>query len=334
MATRSGRRYPVTADHDLSVVFGAGPLALAVMRALRADGTTVRVVSRSGRAEVPPEVQVVAADATDHAAVRGAFTGARVVFHCAAAAYAEWPTKLPPIMDGAIEGAASAGATLVYGDNLYAYGPVERPLTEDLPYRATGPNGMTRARLAESLMAAHAHGRVRAVIGRASDFFGPHVMRSTVGERVFGRVLRGQAAQWVGDPDVPHTFTFIDDFARGLVTLSERPEAIGEVWHVPSAATVTARRFVEMVFAEAGRGSSRLQVPPPAVLAVLALFDPTLRALREQRYQTERPFVVDHGKFERAFGARPTPHLDAIRRTLEWYTTRMHERQERAKPAV
>jgi hypothetical protein len=39
----------------------------------------------------------------------------------------------------------------------------------------------------------------------------------------------------------------------------------------------------------------------------------------EQLYQSERPFVVDHGKFARAFGAETTPHSEAIQRTLEWY---------------
>src|SRR5919197_3539459 len=49
-------------------------------------------------------------------------------------------------MDSIIEGASSAGATLLFGDNLYAYGPVDGPLTEDLPCRATGSNGRTWAR--------------------------------------------------------------------------------------------------------------------------------------------------------------------------------------------
>lgn len=33
-------------------------------------------------------------------------------------------------------------------------------------------------------------------------------------------------------------------------------------------------------------------------------------------YQFDRPFVVDHGKFERAFGARPTRHREAIKATV------------------
>jgi len=303
---------------DISVVFGAGPLGLAVMRALRVAGNQVRMVTRSGRAALPDGVEIMAADATDPTAVRGACQGADVVYHCAATPYATWPNTLPPLMNGIIAGAATTGARLVYGDNLYCYGPVSSPLTETLPHRPSGPNGRVRAEVAETLMAAHRAGTVRAVIGRASDFFGPHVRVSVVGDRVFPAALAGRPAQVLPNPDMPHTYTFIDDFAAALVVLGAREEAAGEVWHVPSAETVTTRRFVEMAFEQAGT-SPRIRVAPKLGVIALALVNPTMRAVKERLYQTERPFAVDHTKYERAFGAATTPHPEAIRQTLDWY---------------
>jgi nucleoside-diphosphate-sugar epimerase len=128
-------------------------------------------------------------------------------------------------MKAIIEGAASAGAKLIFGDNLYAYGPVDSPLTEDLPHQARGPNGRTRARIADDLLAAHKDGRVRAAVGRGSDFFGPHAHQSTVGDGVFARAVADKPARVLGNPDAPHTVTYLDDFARALVTLGEREEA-------------------------------------------------------------------------------------------------------------
>ena len=212
---------------ELQVIFGAGPLGHAVMRAQHRAGNQVRMVTRSGRAAVPEGVEIMAADAADHAAARWACQGAAVVYHCAATPYATWPQTLPPLMDGIIAGAAAAGAGIVYGDNLYCYGPVSGPLTEGLPYRATGPNGRVRAQLAETLLAAHERGTVRVTIGRASDFFGPHVRVSAMGDRVFPAALAGRPAQVLPDPDMPHTYTFIDDFAAALVVLGEREEAWG-----------------------------------------------------------------------------------------------------------
>jgi nucleoside-diphosphate-sugar epimerase len=81
------------------------------------------------------------------------------------------------------------------------------------------------------------------------------------------------------------------------------------------------RRFVQMVFDAAGR-STRLRAVPRSVIALAALFDPTLRAVREQLYQSERPWVLDSSKFERAFGWRATPFPDAVATTVAWFQDR------------
>ena len=301
-----------------NVVFGTGPLGLGVARHLAAAGKQVRLVNRSGSAPAPVGAEVVATDATEVTASRRVCEGASVVYHCATGAYGRWAQFLPPLMNGIIEGASAAGARLVYGDNLYAYGPVDGPITEGLPCRPIGPNTRARADVATTLMSAHAAGKVRATIGRASDFYGPFARQSTAGDGLFGRALAGKGAQVLGDPDAPHTYTFIDDFAAGLVTLAEHDEALGEVWHVPSAETVTTRRFIEMVFAQLQR-PAKLQPAPKLAINLLALFVPPMAAVRETSYQRDHPWVVDHSKFSHAFGSTPTPHERAIALTLDWF---------------
>jgi nucleoside-diphosphate-sugar epimerase len=279
-----------------------------------------RLVSRGGRTNGSAGTEIVVADVSDAADARRAFEGATVVYQCAAPRYSQWQALMPALMRGVIEGASAVGARLVYGDNLYAYGRVSGPLTEDLPYKPVSPNTRTRAEVAEALMKANADGRVRATIGRGSDFFGPHAMSSSVGVRVFGRLLRGRPAQVLGNPDVPHTVTFIDDFARALITLGSRDESLGEVWHVPNAETVPVRRFVELIAEQTG-GTAKVQPMPSWMLAIVGLFNPDVRAVREVLYQSEEPWVVDHSKFQRAFGADPTPHAEAIKATLDWFRT-------------
>lgn len=303
----------------VNVIFGTGPLGLAVARRLASAGAPVRLVNRSGRAaDAPQGAEVVAADATDPAASRRACEGASVVFHCATGPYGMWAKFLPTLMNGIIEGAAEATAKLVYGDNLYAYGHVDGPIREDLPYRPIGPNTRARAEVATTLMNAHAAGKVRATIGRASDFYGPHVHQSKAGDLIFARALAGKPAQVVGDSDEPHTYSFIDDFAAGLVTLAQREESLGQVWHLPSAQTVTTRRFIEMVFAQVGR-PARIRPAPKIAITLLALFAPPMAAVKETMYQSEFPWVVDDGKFVRAFGELATPHEKAIEQTLAWF---------------
>jgi len=305
-------------NSKMDVVIGTGPLGLAVVRELLAKGKRVRVVNKSGKADVPGNVEVKGGDIGDPEFAREVCRLAQAIYLCAKPPYHEMADKFQPIMDGAIEAAAATQARLIYADSLYAYGPASGPLTEDLPYAATGRKGKARARLAMQLMAAHQAGKVRATIGRASDFFGPGVIQSAVGERVFGFALAGKAASVTGNPDARHTYTFINDFARGLVTLSEHDEALGQTWHVPSAETLTTREFIALVFEELGK-PVKIQVAPLWLISLLGIFDPVIREVPEILYQSEQPFVVDHSRYERAFGADTTPHREAIRRTLDWY---------------
>ncbi len=306
------------APRDLHVVVGLGAVGRALVGELVGRGLRVRAVARHGAADLPAGVETMEAEVTDPAAVRRAVAGAGVVYHAASAPYDRWSKLLPPLMDGVIGGAASAGARIVYADNLYAYGPVDGPLTEDLPSGAAGPNGRVRAALAAQLMAADAAGTVRATIGRASDFYGPWGRLSTAGERLFVPAIRGKATQVLGDPDLLHTYTYLGDFARGLVTLGTHDEALGQIWHVPSAETLTTRAFVDLVYEAAGT-PAKLSVMPSALLGLLALVSPMLKAVKEQQYQRDRSWIVDHAKFARAFGADVTPHREAIATTVAWW---------------
>jgi nucleoside-diphosphate-sugar epimerase len=305
-------------EQDLHVVVGTGPVGRAVIDELAGRGLRVRAVAHHAAVDLTDGVETVEADITDPAAAVPAIDGATVVYHAASAPYHRWPELLPPLMRGVVAGARAAGARIVYADNLYAYGPVDVPLTEDLPAYAAGPNGRVRAVLADQLMDADARGSVRAAIGRASDFYGPWGRQSTAGERLFVPALHGKATQVLGDPDLPHTYTYLGDFARGLVTLGTHDEALGQVWHVPSAETLTTRAFIELVYEAAGN-PSKLSVMAPVLLRLLALASPMLKAVREQQYQRDASWVVDHTKFARAFGAQVTPHADAIAATLAWW---------------
>ncbi len=83
---------------------------------------------------------------------------------------------------------------------------------------------------------------IKVVIGRGSDFFGSLVKNATLGEMFFKAALSGKPANLLGNIDMPHTYTYIKDFATALVKLSENDKAFGQAWHVvPSAPTITTR---------------------------------------------------------------------------------------------
>jgi nucleoside-diphosphate-sugar epimerase len=321
---------------QLHVIFGTAALGQAVMRQLDRKGERVRMVSRGGRIAapvepVPAEVEVVKGDASDPASTREVCKGAGVVYHCAAPPYTDWATKYPPMQAGIIEGAAAAGAKLVSAESVYMYGEVAGEMTEDLPHSATTRKGQIRAQLAAMLMEAHQSGKVRAAIGRAPDFYGPGAEVTTIyGGRVFYPALAGKKVSVMGKLDLPHTFIYVDDFGRGLVTLGERDEALGQAWHLPCAPTPTQRELLTLIFEEAGTGAQRRQgarvgETPSLVFKMLSPFVPVVRELTELLYQWEKPYRFNHAKFERAFGAEVTPHREAVRRTVDWF--RHHPQQ-------
>lgn len=306
-----------------AVVFGAtGGIGRALTEELVRQGRRVRAVSRSGAGIHGAEP--IAIDASQPDAAAAAAAGAAVVYHCVNPGYTQWPELLPPVSRSILHAAQATGAKLVYADNLYAYGPVEGPMREDFPAVATGRKGRTRVAVAAEMLAAQRDGRVRVAIARASDYYGPHGANSNAGEPVFGRAVAGKRPFWNGRLDQPHTLHFLPDLARGLVTLADRREADGEVWHLPAAPPLTAQQFFDLTFEAAGRPiPARAQTLPPPMLALAGLFSPLLRELRETRYQFNAPFVIDSSKFERAFGAfDASPHDDAIEQTVQWFRSR------------
>ncbi len=303
---------------DLHVIFGTGPLGLSVMRELVRQGKQVLMVNRSGKAEAPQGVKVVASDAYNLDNVRRVTQGAAVVYQCAQPPYNEWAEKFPALQSCILEGAAASGAKVVIGDNLYMYGEVDGPIHEGLPYNAHTKKGRTRAQMAEAALAAHRAGKVRVTIGRGSDYFGPYVLDSTLGERVFVPALQGKSASAIGSLDLPHTYTYIDDFGKALVILGEREQALGRAWHVPNAETLTQRELISLIFEEIG-------LPPKMsgmgkfMMRLGGLFIPEARETVEMMYEFEKPFIVDDSQFKRAFGDHATPLRDAIRATVAWY---------------
>jgi nucleoside-diphosphate-sugar epimerase len=282
----------------------------------------VRAVTRSGATDVPEGVDQVAADIATPDGARRACAGAAVVYHCAQPPYTQWAELFPPLTRAVIEGTAEAGAKLVFADNLYVYGPPDGPMTEETPERAQGEKGRIRIEMAADILRAHRDGRLRCTIGRSSDYYGPRGTGTTVGDNLMKPALRGRRARWLGSLDQPHTLNYLEDMGRVLVTLGERAEADGQVWHVPAAEPLTGRQFLTLVCETAGL-EPKVGVVSRPMIRVVGVFNPLVRELNETLYQFERPFVSDASKFQSAFGPfEPTPHRDAVRRTVEWFQRR------------
>ncbi len=301
---------------ELHVIFGTGPLGRSTAEALHQQGRTVRMVSRSGKMEAPPAgAEVIASDAYDASKNIAVTRGAAAIYQCAQPHYYEWTEKFPPLQRAILEAAAANQAKLVVGDNLYMYGRFTSILREDSPVQPSSKKGRVRAAMAQEILDAHQSGRVRAAVGRASDFFGPYDTGLTA--YAVQPALAGKTVNLMGSKTQPHTFTYIKDFGRLLAALGTHDQALGQIWFAPSAPPVTQAEFVQLLETELGR-PVKSRVGGPLLMRFIGLFDKVVAETVEMMYEWTDPFVVDTTKAQKAFGLVPTPLAQALRETLDW----------------
>ena len=171
------------------------------------------------------------------------------------------------------------------------------------------------------LLSAAQSGRVRSAIGRASDFFGAHATESTLGARVFANAVDNKRADFIGNPDLLHTYSYVPDIAAGLAVLGSDQRAVGQVWHLPGPETVTTREVLDLIAAVVQHPVGVRTVPKLALRA-FAFVNPTMRELSEMAYEFDDPFVMDTSKYEATFGAVGTPLRTAVADTVTWYRSR------------
>jgi nucleoside-diphosphate-sugar epimerase len=305
------------------VIVGAGPVGTALAAELDARGEDVLVLTRRGTTPPGQQVRAARCDAADAAALSAYAQGAVAIYDCVNPPYHRWATDWPPIAASMLAAAQRSGAVLVTLSNLYAYGPLDRPMTEGDPLAATSVKGQVRARMWQDALAAHEAGLVRATEVRASDFFGPGVSDGGfLGERAVPRILEGRSVTFLGNPDLPHSLTYVPDVAVALATVAVDPRAWGRPWHVPTAPAGTLREAVKGLADAAGVPMVKVKSLPWRMVRAAGIFSPQIREFPEIGYQFDKPFVLDSTSFTEAFGETATEPAAAYEATVRWWRDR------------
>lgn len=306
-------------SNELHVILGTGPVGCWAARALAGRGLAVRAVNRSGTRPrlMPAEVEMAAADVTDARQAEAAARGATVVYQALNPPYHRWHELFPLLQAGALAAAQAAGARYVSIENLYMYDS-SAAMTEESRLVPASKKGELRLRMAEDVAAAHERGEIQAVQLRSSDYYGPGVTGSALGERVFGNLVADRKAQVGGSLSQPHSFAYIEDVGRAAAELGTRDDVLGRVWFAPHAPALTQGQMVEVACAHLGAPIAVTAVSP-MTMRLAGLFVPAARASVEMMYEFTKPFVVDAGRSERELGLRATPVDVALGRTIDWY---------------
>ncbi|WP_330228910.1 NAD-dependent epimerase/dehydratase family protein [Nocardia sp. NBC_00508] len=284
------------------VIVGRGATASATAALLAESGDRVRMVSRSGAGPEHPNIERIALDALDTAALTAIAEHAETVFNMAMPAYHTWPDAIPPLFGSILAAAEQSGANYVMLGNLYGYGPADGPLTEQSPLAATGPKGLVRARMWREAEEAHRAGRVRVTEVRASQFVGPgaisvFTMFAQPNIRSGRLVLMPQAL------DLPHAYTAIGDAAAAAVAVARDERAWGRAWHAP-VITATVRDLAVRFAAAAGAPEPQLAVMSDRELTLLGYADPFWIELFETYHMSHATFTVDDAAIRDTFGLK------------------------------
>jgi len=223
-------------------------------------------------------------------------------------------------MDNVIRGAERHGTRVVFLDNIYMYGPppLRKPIEEDHPQEPGSQKGQVRKAIAAKLLDAHKDGKIQALIARAPDFYGPAATNSMLYQTMIAKMLKGQKAMWIGDPDRLHSFGHVTDIAKAMVLLALDTGAYGQVWHTPTSGEgVTARELHRMIAKQLGK-PAKLMKMGRTPLSLIAMFVPIVRELKEMSYQYFSSYSFSSTKFERRFPSfKITPYETGIAQMVD-----------------
>lgn len=303
----------------ITILGAGGPISNELSKILHTANQPYRLVSRNPKAE--PGAELRAADLADRDQTIRAVEGSSVVHLVVGLKYdtAVWRELWPRIMANTIEACKRSGAKLLFFDNVYMYGKVSGPMTENTPYAPCSKKGEVRAAIAATLMNEVKAGSLTASIARAADFYGPVKTNGAANVLVFETMAKGERASWLVNADVPHSMTFTPDAARGVAMLAERDSTWNQVWHLPTTPQPpTGKAFIEMVAKQFGV-VPKYRVLNKPMLRVAGWFDSQVRESYEMLYQSDSPYIFDSTKFAKEFGFAGTPYPEGIRIAADSY---------------
>jgi nucleoside-diphosphate-sugar epimerase len=296
-------------DMTFHVVVGAGPTGTATALQLAELGDDVRVITRRGTGPVHPRIELVAADATTRLTELAA--GAATTINCAMPAYDRWPEETPALSAALLSAAEKTGAAYVNLSNPYSYGPVDGPLTDDLPMRPTTIKGRVRASMYLDGLAAHEAGRLRFAEVRPGDFLGVDSL-SLFNLAIGPKVLAGEEVVFPADLDAAHSWTYTGDVAKTLVAVARSESSWGRAWHTPQTSDNSVRELVERFAAVAGVPAPPVREMTPVELHAAMKADPIMAESVEMQYMYLRPSVLDWSRTAANFDLKPTPLDDVL----------------------
>lgn len=302
-------------------ILGTGQVGRAILDQLQIEnpGSEILLVNKSGRInfDLPSRTSVQGIDVTNPKNLIDIFRKSEIVFSCTDVPYQFWSKFYPLLSSAMVEGLKHSNVKLVFADNMYSYGNLKGNLIhEELAHDAHTHKGIIRAALIKNFEINAVNDRVATV--KSSDFIGPRIEKGVFGVDFLRNIYNHKTVNLPGKPQLPHHFTFIEDFAKAMIMVAFEPKAYNQIWHVPNASAIAQNEWIEL-FSQQTRLKIKYRSIPKIAIRLAGIFNPFFKELNELSYQFEYPYVVGAQKFIERFGDISTPPDVIVRKTVEWF---------------
>ncbi|HYW35147.1 MAG TPA: NAD-dependent epimerase/dehydratase family protein [Balneolaceae bacterium] len=304
----------------MQTILGAGgAIGTELAKALTEYTDHIRLASRSPK-KVNPSDELFAADLLDSNALHKAVRNAKVVYVTIGFAYnyKVWKNNWPPFIKNVIKSCKKEECKLVFFDNVYMYDPdFLNKMTETTPVNPPSKKGKIRAEIASMIMDEAKSGSLQAVIARSADFYGPSIKGSSIlTEMVCKPLSQGKKANWLGEADCKHSYTYTPDAAKATALLGNNEKAYGSIWHLPTASNPpTGKEWIKKIAQEL-HTEPKFRSVPKFIVRMMGLFNSVMRESVEMMYQYEQDYIFSSRKIEKEFGIEPTPYETGIQEVI------------------
>lgn len=302
----------------MQVILGSGgAIGNDLAKELNTNKSKIRLASRSPK-KINTDDELIICDLTKQDNVEKAVKGCDVAYLTVGLPYRSkiWQEQWPVVMKNTISACKKHQTKLVFFDNIYMYHPNKlNPMNEETEVSPCSKKGKVRAEIAQLVLDEMESGALDAMIVRAADFYGPGVKNSVLNEVVFNNLKSGKKANWFCSVNHLHNFTYTPDAAKATALLGNTATAYGQIWHLPTAAPVTGKQWIEKIALELGV-KPKTQVASRFIIRAMGLFNPIMKELVEMLYQYDRDYNFDSSKFENTFHFKATPIDEGIKQVI------------------
>ncbi|MCP4382821.1 MAG: NAD-dependent epimerase/dehydratase family protein [Hyphomicrobiales bacterium] len=306
------------------IIGGTGAIGFAVTKALQEAGesATLLVRNRTAAAEQLGDLSgltLVEGDVNDTALLKDMAVGADFIFHGGNVPYDKWAKAMPVMTRNVIDAAEHAGATVIFPGNNYNYGETDQPISEITPFNPNTRLGQVRVELEKMLQRATDQGRIRTLVVRMAEIWGPNVTNKQFAP-IFENALKGRKLPWIISASTPQQLLYSKDAGRAIVLLTRRDDLDPyAVFNLAGTRVPSMESWLKQVGEIAGKPAG-VSVLPKRMLSVLGTFVPILREVRSMAYKYETSVLLNDDRFTGLYpDFHQTPMPEAMAETLKWF---------------